>query len=53
LWLGFDRVYVRVKEGRSDWRLVRQGLQLRLDEVLNRVISGPSDGAAKSWDGAD
>jgi len=53
LWLGFDRVYVRVKEGRSDWRLVRQGLQLRLGEVLNRVISDRSDGAAKSWDGAD
>ncbi len=41
LWVGFDRVHVRVKNGHSDWRLVRQGLQLRLSEVLDRIIAGP------------
>jgi hypothetical protein len=40
LWVGFDRVYVRVENGRSDWRFIRQGLQLRLDEVLERIIAG-------------
>jgi cytochrome c biogenesis protein ResB len=39
LWIGFDRVYVRVKDDRSDWRLVRQGLQLRLSEALDRIIT--------------
>jgi hypothetical protein len=53
LWIGFDRVYVRAKDGRSDWRLVRQGLQLRLDETLGRIISGRAAGSAKNWDGAD
>ncbi len=52
LWIGFDRVYVRVKNGRSDWRLVRQGLQLRLGEVLNRVITRTERVSSAEQDGA-
>jgi len=52
LWIGFDRVYVRVKNGRSDWRLVRQGLQLRLGEALDRVITRTKRVSSTERDGA-
>lgn len=52
LWIGFDRVYVRVKNGYSDWRLIRQGLQLRLDEALDRIITKAGHVSAAERDGA-
>ena len=52
LWVGFDRVYVRVKNGRSDWRLIRQGLQLRLGEALSRIITRTERASSAERDGA-
>ncbi len=40
LWVGYDRVRVRVKGNSSDWRFVRQGLQVRLAEVLSELVDG-------------
>ncbi len=40
LWVGYDRVRVRVKDGKSDWRFIRQGLQIGLARVLDDLVRG-------------
>jgi len=53
LWVGYEEVRVRVQEGRSEWRLTRRGLQLRLQERLERIIAGPArPQPPRPWDGA-